>query len=132
MVRNMKKPIIGVLGSVLNNMSGSIVIKASYANTAYCKAVERNGGIPFIIPHLEQKEDVIPLLDQCDGILFPGGEDVDPHLYGEEPHAKIGSLNKSVDEFWIYIEKLVAERNLPILGICRGMQLINVANGGSL
>jgi len=128
----MKKPIIGVLGSVLKHMPGNVVIPVNYANAAYCKAVERNGGIPFTIPYLENKEDVLPLLEKCDGLLFPGGEDVDTHLYGEEPHALIGSMNRKVDEFWIYIEKIAEERKLPVLGICRGMQLINVARGGSL
>lgn len=128
----MKKPIIGILGTILKHKSGDNEIPANYVNSAYCKAVEKNGGIPFIIPYFENKEDVLELIDNCDGLLFPGGEDVDTHLYGEEPHVSIGSMNRKLDEFWIYIEKAAEQRKLPILGICRGMQLINVSRGGSL
>lgn len=128
----MKKPIIGILGSVLKYKPGNVEIPANYVNSAYYKAIEKNGGIPFVIPLLENKEDVLELIENCDGLLFPGGEDVYTHLYGEEPRTSIGSMNVKLDEFWIYIEKIAEERNLPILGICRGMQLINVAHGGSL
>ncbi len=128
----MKKPIIGILGSVLKHKPSNVEISINYVNSAYYKAVEKNGGIPLIIPFLENKEDVLRLIENCDGLLFPGGEDVDTHLYGEEPHVSIGSMNIKLDEFWIYIEKIAEERNLPILGICRGLQLINVSRGGSL
>lgn len=128
----MNKPVIGVLGNSLNNTSGPVLIPATYANTAYCNAVVRNGGIPFIIPYLEDGEDLLKLMKLCDGILFPGGEDVDPHLYGEEPHASIGTINRKMDLFWIKAERFAEELGLPVLGICRGMQLINVARGGSL
>lgn len=128
----MKKPIIGILGSVLKHKPSNVEIPINYVNSAYYKAVEKNGGIPLIIPFLENKEDVLRLIENCDGLLFPGGEDVDTHLYGEEPHASIGSMNVKLDEFWIYVERIAEEKNLPILGICRGMQLINVSRGGSL
>lgn len=128
----MKKPIIGILGSVLNHKPGNVEIPANYVNSAYYKAVEKNGGIPFVIPFLENKEDVLRLIENCDGLLFPGGDDVDTHSYGEEPHAKAGKMNLKLDEFWIYIERIAEERRLPILGICRGLQLINVSRGGSL
>ena len=128
----MGKPVIGVLGNLFKNPIVSVAAQMTYANSAYLNAVRSNGGTPFLIPVMGGEEDLDSLLDFCDGLLFPGGEDVDPKLFGEPPHPSIGSVNESMDRFWVMAEKKAEERNLPVLGICRGMQLINVARGGNL
>lgn len=128
----MKKPVIGILGStcIRNSIGGTVA--SAFVNEAYCRGIILNGGIPFIIPSMIKREDLPRLIDMCDGLLFPGGDDVDPHLYGEEIHMLCGVVNRQEDELWIEAEHIAENRNLPVLGICRGMQLVNVARGGSL
>ncbi|MDO5426095.1 MAG: gamma-glutamyl-gamma-aminobutyrate hydrolase family protein [Eubacteriales bacterium] len=124
----MKKPIIGILGS-------SAVYDGSerhFVNTSYLNAILKNGGIPMVIPSMSAEEDRRQLLELCGGILFPGGDDVDPHLFGEEPHPLIGNMNESEDLAGIEALRFADEKELPVLGICKGMQLVNVARGGSL
>lgn len=126
------RPVIGVLGNLYTHGHSAYAAQMTYANSAYLNAVRENGGIPFVIPAVGTEEELDRLLSFCDGLLFPGGEDVDPKLFGEEPHPSIGSVNEQMDRFWILAEKKAEELRLPVLGICRGMQLINVARGGSL
>ncbi|HJG83653.1 MAG TPA: gamma-glutamyl-gamma-aminobutyrate hydrolase family protein [Lacrimispora saccharolytica] len=128
----MERPVIGVLGNLYTHTHSAYAAQMTYANSAYLNAVSENGGIPFVIPAVGTEEELERLLSFCDGLLFPGGEDVDPKLFGEEPHPSIGSVNEQMDRFWILAEKKAEERKLPVLGICRGMQLVNVARGGSL
>lgn len=128
----MAKPVIGILGNLFRHPQAAYKAQMTYVNSAYCNAVRDNGGIPFMIPVMGGEEDLDTLLGFCDGLLFPGGDDVDPALYGEDPSPFLGNINRSMDSFWIRAEKLAEERNMPVLGICRGMQLINVARGGSL
>ena len=72
------------------------------------------------------------LLDRVDGLLFPGGKDLQPALYGEHPHPQLGAVDPHEDEVELSLAQWAIERDIPILGICRGMQLLNVALGGSL
>ena len=128
----MKKPVIGILGNLFRNPQSAYNAQMTYVNSAYCNAVRDNGGIPFMIPVMGKEEDLDMLLCFCDGLLFPGGDDVDPALFGEDPSPTLGNINRTMDKFWIRAEKLAEEKAMPVLGICRGMQLVNVARGGSL
>jgi putative glutamine amidotransferase len=99
--------------------------------TLYPEAIERAGGIPVIVPLL--RPDAIPaLLDRVDGVCLPGGPDVQPSAYGAEPHPELGPTEPRVDAVELALVRAADRRKLPILGICRGMQLLNVARGGSL
>ncbi|HEX4280651.1 MAG TPA: gamma-glutamyl-gamma-aminobutyrate hydrolase family protein [Solirubrobacteraceae bacterium] len=99
--------------------------------TLYPEAIERSGGIPVIVPLL--RPDAIPaLLDRVDGVCLPGGPDVQPSAYGAEPHPEVGPTEPRVDQVELALVRAADRRKLPILGICRGMQLLNVARGGSL
>lgn len=86
----MERPVIGVLGNLYTHTHSAYAAQMTYANSAYLNAVSENGGIPFVIPAVGTEEELERLLSFCDGLLFPGGEDVDPKLFGEEPHPSIG------------------------------------------
>lgn len=126
------RPVIGVMGNLYTHTDSACRAQMTYANTAYLNAVSRNGGIPFVLPAIGTEEELDRLLSFCDGLLFPGGEDVDPKLFGEDPHPSIGAVSEAMDRFWMLAERRAGELSLPVLGICRGMQLVNVARGGSL
>lgn len=103
-----------------------------YIPQGYIHAVEATGGIPVVIPPSTNLSQVDVLLERVDGILLAGGSDVSPLNYGQEPHPKLGAINERRDLFEIELVKQAMKRNIPILGICRGLQIINVALGGTL
>ena len=91
------------------------------------RAVERAGGLPVALPPLES-ENVDQLLDQLSGLLLTGGPDLDPACYGAEPHPELGPIDHDVDVFEIELCRHADRRGIPILGICRGTQVLNVAS----
>ncbi len=97
---------------------------------AYAKGVARAGGLPVMLPLLPGTEAA--QLEHLDGLLFSGGVDVDPELFGAEHEAGLGEIDALRDTFEFALYTLAREAKLPILGICRGFQLINVAEGGTL
>lgn len=100
-------------------------------NSQYTDAVLAAEGIPFLVPMAE--EDVLDAyLDAADGLFIPGGIDVCPLFYGENPHEMLGRVNYDLDAFQVALVKLARKRGMPILGVCRGIQIINVAFGGTL
>jgi putative glutamine amidotransferase len=99
----------------------------------YIESIEEMGGTPVIIPILENYENIFPLVEKLDGIIFSGGNDVDPKYYKEEREFEYEGLIESLDEFEINLyKKVLADTKIPILGICRGLQLINTVHGGKL
>lgn len=101
-------------------------------NEAYYKALEKAGAIPLLIPVYRETDTVAELTELLDGILFSGGVDLDPHNYGEEPTKGLGQITPKRDEFEIDLCQKFFKLRKPIFGICRGIQLINVALGGTL
>lgn len=99
---------------------------------AYSEAIIKAGGIPFVIPINTKKEYVEEVLEKIDGVLITGGDDVDPARYGEERTEKCGSISPVRDEFELTVAKLAYRKKIPTLGICRGVQVMNVAFGGTL
>lgn len=130
----MTRPIIGILGNVQRAQSPNFVsIERNLTNTACVRAIDRNGGVPVILPvPVEDPALMDPALAVCDGLLIPGGCDVDPRYYGEPPHKDIGNIIPELDAFWFHAVEYAKEHRIPILGVCRGMQLLNVAFKGSL
>ena len=120
-----RRPVIGI--SDLYKDGTNAAVPRSYVD-----AVLQNGGIPVVVPLMSDKEKMVELLNSLDGIIFTGGEDFDPAYYNERPIPQMGTINAPRDEFDISLLLLAAERGLPVLGICRGIQLINIAFGGSL
>ncbi len=128
----MKKPIIGVVLAQMQSPMPKAVHMMQYVNETYFRGIEEGGGIPLGLPFMEDLEDIKPLLALCDGFLLPGGVDVDPRCYGEDPHMTIGAVGYKADLYWIEVTRYAVEHKKPILGICRGLQVANVALGGSL
>ncbi|MEW8956733.1 gamma-glutamyl-gamma-aminobutyrate hydrolase family protein, partial [Clostridium sp.] len=104
----------------------------AYVNDDYVKSVIKAGGIPVILPLINNEDDIKSQLDMVDGVIMSGGHDVNPLLYGEEPSQKLGGILPKRDDFDIKLIKLAMNMKKPLLGICRGHQILNVANGGSL
>ncbi|HEY2320070.1 MAG TPA: gamma-glutamyl-gamma-aminobutyrate hydrolase family protein [Solirubrobacteraceae bacterium] len=97
----------------------------------YLRALERAGALPVVVPPLSV-ELVEPLLDRFDGLCMSGGPDLDPGAYGERRHARTGPVEIELDVFELALARAADARGMPILAICRGMQVLNVARGGSL
>jgi len=126
-------PIIGVTGCYQVFPSPLFhTVERYYINRSYLDAVKLNGGLPLPIPILDDPEHMETYLDMCDGLLLPGGWDVDPALFGEDPHRKLGVVQPDIDRYEIELLQLAFKKKMPILGICRGEQVINVAKGGTL
>lgn len=122
----MKQPMIGLLCAHSTEKRDQY-----YVTNANIQAVIRAGGIPVLIPY-QPKEQVFRILEGLDGLMLPGGDDVDPNRYGENPSVHCGEIDPLWDELDLWAAGFALERNLPILAICRGCQVLNVALGGTL
>jgi len=104
----------------------------------YLHAVSKAHGLPSIVASgftnpLEEAEQLAgEILDNCDGLMLSGGTDVDPEIFGEIPHTALGRVDGPRDPFEITLAREAVRRDLPVLGICRGLQVLNVAMGGTL
>jgi putative glutamine amidotransferase len=98
----------------------------------YARSLEGAGLIPLIVPPLNDPTRVGEILDSAGGLLLTGGEDVNPDLYGAEPHPKLGEIQPVRDATELALLKAARDRGTPVLAICRGIQLLNVAYGGTL
>lgn len=104
-----------------------------YIARHYSEAVEASGGVPVHLPLIPKPSYIEAVLGRLDGILLPGSaSDVDPLLYGREPHAKLGSVHPLRDRTDLLVLKAAEERRMPLLAICFGMQVWNVFRGGTL
>lgn len=99
----------------------------------YVEGVRAAGGLPLLVPPIpEVADDPALVLDRLDGLLLSGGEDLDPALYGAEPHPQTGAPNEARDRAELALLREALARDLPVLAVCRGAQLLNVAYGGDL
>jgi putative glutamine amidotransferase len=101
-------------------------------NTAYVYALMRAGLIPLLVPPILDPEAACAALDGVHGLVLTGGEDVDPGRYGATPHHKLGETDRARDAVELALIAGAERRRLPILAICRGIQILNVALGGTL
>lgn len=98
----------------------------------YVEGVAEAGGVPVVLPPVAGERAALRLLDGLDGLLLSGGSDLDPGYYGEKPVPELGPTIPERDEFEMALLDAALRRGIPIFGICRGMQLLNVALGGTL
>ncbi|OGW07260.1 MAG: hypothetical protein A2889_08380 [Nitrospinae bacterium RIFCSPLOWO2_01_FULL_39_10] len=129
MIKFMKNPLIGITSDYDEiNGQNSFFIKESYVT-----AVEDSGGIPLLLCSTKNENSISRFINLIDGLLISGGGfDIDPKLYGEEPHPKLGKIQPDRTDFEIKLLKSAVEKRMPVLGICGGHQLINVYFGGTL
>ena len=119
------RPIIGVLAEIDDELNTKV-------QNSYIHAIEMSGGIPISFPYVDDSETIEHLVDICNGFFFTGGADIDPKRYGEEAMESIGVIQEHRDEFEFRVFQKVIKTSKPILAICRGAQLVNVALGGTL
>lgn len=129
----MTRPVIGILGNTLMTAPGLFKsAEKEYVNADYIQAVLKNGGAPVLIPSFALREDPESVMRVLDGLLIPGGEDVHPFLYHEEPLEKCGGVRPEIDLAWKAAFDYAYAHKIPMLGICKGIQFINVMLGGTL
>ena len=117
-----EKPVIGITGNY-----GELTCKLA---EGYYKSVVAAGGVPLIIPPVADKDVILNTLERVDGLILSGGGDYDPHWAGEEPSPLLGTINAERDLPELLITRLAYNRQIPILGICRGIQTLAMALGG--
>jgi putative glutamine amidotransferase len=124
------RPVIGITSYAQEARWGAWELPAALVPLDYVDAVERAGGRPLVVPPSEN--GVEETLDALDGIVFSGGVDVDPAVYDAEPHAATDPPQVGRDRGELALLRAALERDLPVLAICRGSQLLNIARGGDL
>lgn len=105
--------------------------KRHYVNEAYITSVLAAGGLPILIPHMNPNL-LLEVIKQVDAVLIPGGIDIDANLFNQEIHPRCGKIDPLWDELDLTVIRAALERDLPLLAICRGCQILNVACGGDL
>ncbi len=126
----MKRPIIGITCVTEPLERGRAMRHA--VDRDYVRAVLAAGGLPVLLTPALDGDAIEALLPTLDGVLFSGGGDVDPRFFGEQPHPKLGRVEPERDRFEVDLARAAWQVELPTLGICRGVQLLNVAAGGKL
>lgn len=121
------RPLIGI------TMRLELSTRRFYLGRDYCEAVYAAGGLPIHIPLIPETEHISSIVSRLGGVLLPGCDtDPDPALYGEDPHPRLGVVIPEKDATDLLVIEEAEKRNIPIFGICYGMQILNVARGGSL
>jgi putative glutamine amidotransferase len=127
----MGRPIIGITGELEAARWRNWIREAVVSPVSYTRAVERAGGTPIVLPPVPSSS-IPSLIAALDGLLVAGGRDVDPSLYDEAPHDQTDLPDHRRDRFELLMIRAAIDADLPFLAICRGMQVLNVARGGTL
>ncbi len=121
----MKPPVIGISCATHPTEEKYYIVKD------YVKAVDASGGVPILIPPFKSETGIKRIARFLDGLLLSGGKDLDPKFYGEEP-VGVWRIDPEKDSLELMLTKAVLKRDIPVLGICRGCQVLNVIGGGSI
>jgi len=124
------KPVIGITTYVEPASWGQWTLPAALTPYAYVRGIESAGGRALLVPPADDGID--ETLDALDGVLFSGGGDLDPGYYGAEAHEKTAGVSTDRDSAELALLRAALERDMPVLAICRGSQVLNVARGGNL
>ncbi|MCM1112638.1 MAG: gamma-glutamyl-gamma-aminobutyrate hydrolase family protein [Muribaculum sp.] len=122
----MEKPMIGIIPLV------DMERESYWMHPGYMKGVEQAGGIPVMLPLTSDEKDLQQAAEGMDGFLFTGGQDISPNMYAQEYSPLCGKCCRERDEMEAVLFRMVYELDKPVLGICRGIQYINVIMGGTL
>jgi putative glutamine amidotransferase len=125
-----RRPVIGITTYLTFARFGVWEEDAALIPAAYVRAVEAAGGRALLVP--PSMEGIDETLDALDGLLFSGGSDLDPEIYGQEAHAATDGVVPERDRAEIALLEAALERDMPVLAVCRGSQVLNVARGGDL
>ena len=130
----MARPLIGVCAAVEQASFGVWTLEpAVLLPLTYADSIERAGGMPALLPpDPASTESPDALLERIDALVLGGGADIDPAIQGVEPHPETVGTNPARDRFEMALGIRAMERGIPLLGVCRGMQILNVARGGTL
>jgi putative glutamine amidotransferase len=131
----MNRPLIGITTQTLHSIDGiPDGLPSSWVmNQRYVHTVAAAGGLPVLVPLLYEDPDMLrAMYDRLDGVFIPGGVDMDPATFHETPHAKLGRIDPPRDATELMLAKWAVEEGKPLFGLCRGLQVINVALGGTL
>ncbi|HZQ16927.1 MAG TPA: gamma-glutamyl-gamma-aminobutyrate hydrolase family protein [Gaiellaceae bacterium] len=125
------KPVVGITTYLLPASWAQWHLEAALVPASYARAVTRAGGVPLLVPPPAafSPDEVLAVVD---GLIFSGGGDLDPSLYDAEVHPETAGIVRERDDAELVLMRAALERNLPILAICRGSQVLNVALGGDL
>lgn len=128
-----KRPLIGISGGILRHGDGPFAgYRRSYVNHDYIRSVTRAGGVPIILPCQGDDEAAREALSYCDGLILSGGVDIYSPNYDQDALPEIGEMSPERDHFDFLLLEEAESREIPILAICRGHQVVNVFHGGSL
>jgi putative glutamine amidotransferase len=127
------RPVIGICAAIESAKWAAWEVVVNLSPRTYSLAVQRAGGIALILP----PDDVVAespdeLLDMLDALILAGGSDIDPASYGAQPHPETRGTRPERDRFEIALGTRALERDMPVLGVCRGMEMLNVIQGGTL
>jgi putative glutamine amidotransferase len=124
------RPVVGITTYVTPARWGYWELEAALVPAHYVEAVDRAGGRPLLVPPTE--EGLVETLDALDGLIFSGGSDLEPEMYGQDAHSETQGVVPERDEAELALLSAALERDMPVLAICRGSQILNVALGGDL
>jgi putative glutamine amidotransferase len=129
----MTRPVIGICSATENARWAAWEVVVNLSPRNYSLSVNRAGGLALILP----PDDVVAespdeVLDMLDGLILSGGSDIDPAAYGAQPHPETGTTWPERDRFELGLGTRALERDMPVLGVCRGMEMLNVIQGGTL
>ena len=125
----MGKPVVGITTYLTRAAWGAWDMEAALVPADYVRAVERAGGAPLLVPPGADTEATLAVVD---GLVFSGGSDLDPELYGDDAHPETNGVVRERDEFELGLMQAALARDVPMLAICRGSQVLNVALGGGI
>ena len=130
----MRRPVIGISGNLIPIENDGVFTGnlRQYIHTDYTSSVERAGGTPLLLPVSDDPEVIRAHAQLCDGIILSGGADVDPILYGEEGIQGQGYSMREIDVYDMELFRAALKQRKPVLGICKGLQIINICFGGTL